>query len=87
MEDLCPSTHNMDVPIVSRVEYTLLDIDEDFLSLMNPDGSTKDDIKVPDGELGQKIQADFDDAKELVLTVISAMGEEAVVSYKENTSK
>lgn len=78
LEELCPSTHNMDVPNVSRREYQLvsqclsdhgaraasfltklpcqLDIsDDDYLSLMTDDGDTKDDVKVPDGEVGEKI--------------------------------
>lgn len=84
-EDLSPSTHNMDVPNVTRTEYTLINIDDGFISLMLPDGSTKDDVKLPEGDLGDKIQADFDDGKELALTVITAMNEEAVISYKEAT--
>jgi translation initiation factor 5A len=83
LEDLSPSTHNMDVPNVSRIEYQLLNIDDGFLSLMTSDGSTKDDVRVPDGELGEKIQSDFDDGKELLITIIKAMGEEAAISYKE----
>ena len=83
LEDLSPSTHNMDVPHVTRNEFTLIDIDDGFLSLMMPDGSTKDDVKVPEGEIGNRIQADFDEGKELIVTVISAMGEEAAISVKE----
>lgn len=83
LEDISPSTHNVDVPNVTRNEFTLLDIDDGFMSLMNADGSTKDDVKVPEGELGSKIQEEFDAGKELVVCVISAMGEEAAVSYKE----
>ena len=83
LEDLSPSTHNMDVPNVSRVEYSLLNIDDGFLSLMLSDGSTKDDVKLPDGELGQKLQDEFDEGKELMVSVISAMGEEACIGYKE----
>merc|ERR1712193_72368 len=46
LEELCPSTHNMDVPVVRRREYQLLDVTDDgFLSLMHDDGSTKDDGK------------------------------------------
>jgi translation initiation factor 5A len=82
-EDVSPSTHNMDVPNVSRNDFALLDIDDGFLNLMTSDGNTKDDIKLPDGELGTKIKADFDDGKEIIVSVISAMGEEAVVAYKE----
>lgn len=83
LEDLSPSTHNMEVPNVSRTEYQLIDIDDGFLSLMTPDGGTKDDVKVPDGELGSKLQGDFDEGKDLFVTIISAMEEEAAVSYKE----
>jgi len=37
-----------------------LDITDDgFLSLMSDDGSTKDDVKVPDGEVGDKINKMF----------------------------
>jgi translation initiation factor 5A len=33
-----------------------LDISDDgFLSLMADDGDTKDDVKMPDGEIGEKI--------------------------------
>jgi len=36
LEELCPSTHNMDVPNVRRQEYLLVDVSEDgFLSLMS----------------------------------------------------
>ena len=86
----------MDVPNVGRQEYALLDIDDGFMSLMLnvcyyqlisadsfQDGSTKDDVRLPEGELGTKIQGDFDDGKELLVTVITAMGEEAAISYKE----
>ena len=37
-----------------------LDITDDgFLSLMSEDGSTKDDVKVPDGEVGDKVMKLF----------------------------
>lgn len=37
-----------------------LDISDDgFLSLMADDGETKDDVKVPEGEVGEKIEKLF----------------------------
>ncbi|KAJ3042365.1 Eukaryotic translation initiation factor 5A [Rhizophlyctis rosea] len=84
LEDLSPSTHNMDVPNVVRTEFQLLDISDDgFLSLMEQDGSTKDDVKVPEGELGSKLEEDFHGGKDLIVTVVAAMGEEQAMGYKE----
>ncbi|KAJ3355495.1 eukaryotic translation initiation factor 5A [Allomyces macrogynus ATCC 38327] len=83
LEDVSPSTHNMDVPHVSRNEYSLINIDEGYLNLMDDAGNTKDDVKVPEGDLGAKLTAEFEDGKELLVTIIAAMGEEACIQYKE----
>ncbi|KAJ8108820.1 hypothetical protein OPT61_g7902 [Boeremia exigua] len=85
LEELCPSTHNMDVPHVRRQEYLLVDVSEDgFLSLMSDDGSTKDDVKLPDGEVGDKINKLFvDEGKDTSVIVLTAMGEEAAIDAKE----
>jgi translation initiation factor 5A len=84
-EDLSPSTHNMDVPNVSRREFQLLDISDDgFLSLMNDDGDTKDDVKLPDGEIGEKINRLFKvEEKDTNVVVLTSMGEESAVEAKE----
>ncbi|TFK96869.1 eukaryotic translation initiation factor 5A-2 [Pterulicium gracile] len=83
MEDISPSTHNMDVPHVYRNEFQLVNIDDGFLNLMTTDGTAKDDVKVPDTDLGKEIQNAFDDGKDLLVTIVSAMGEEQAISYKE----
>ncbi|KAJ2803350.1 translation initiation factor eIF5A, partial [Coemansia furcata] len=82
IEDMSPSTHNMEVPNIKREEYTLLDVDDDFLILML-EGVTKEDVKVPEGELGEKMIEDFNTGKDLLVTVIESMDEEAAISYKE----
>lgn len=41
---------------LSSLTHSQLDISDDgFLSLMNDDGDTKDDVRMPDGEIGEKI--------------------------------
>jgi translation initiation factor 5A len=84
-EDLSPSTHNMDVPNVSRREFQLLDISDDgFLSLMSEDGDTKDDVKMPDGEIGDKITKLFTtEEKDTNVIILTSMGEQAAVEAKE----
>ncbi|WVW78832.1 eukaryotic translation initiation factor 5A-1 [Kwoniella bestiolae CBS 10118] len=83
LEDISPSTHNMDVPNVKRQEYQLLDIQDGFLNLMDGDGNSKDDVKIPESEIGEQIETDFEAGKDLMVTIISAMGEEQAISYKE----
>ncbi|CAN8102208.1 unnamed protein product [Discula destructiva] len=85
LEELCPSTHNMDVPNVSRREYQLLDITDDgFLSLMTDSGETKDDVKVPDTEVGEKIKKMFqEEEKDTNVVILTAMGEQSAVECKE----
>jgi translation initiation factor 5A len=82
-EDMCPSTHNMNVPNVSRTELQLLNIEDGFLSVLLDSGETKDDVKVPEGELGTKLQEEFASGKSLTVTILKAMGEEACIAYKE----
>jgi len=86
LEDMSPSTHNMSVPVVKRKDFQVLDIDEGFLSLMNEDGSTKDDLKVPEGDIGEEIKSKFEEGVDMLVTVISAMGEEAVIAVKNMAS-
>jgi len=85
LEDLCPSTHNMDVPNVRRQEFQLLDISEDgFLNLLTDNGDEKNDVKVPDGEVGDKINKLFtEDGKDTNVIILTAMGEESAIDAKE----
>ena len=64
----------MEAPIVTRVEYQLVNVDDGFLNLMNDDGDPKDDVKVPEGQLGKDIAEAFDNGKEIVCTVVSEIG-------------
>ncbi len=59
--------------------FTLkVNIDDGFLNLMSQDGTPKDDVKVPEGDIGTQISSAFDEGKDLLVTIVSAMGEEQV---------
>ena len=89
IEDMVPSTHGTTVPIITRTEYSLNDItDEGFLALMDEAGEVREDLqlpKIPEG-YGDEIQAAFEEDKPLILTVLKSMGEEMVISHKEDTT-
>ncbi|XP_052821125.1 eukaryotic translation initiation factor 5A-like [Mya arenaria] len=82
-EDICPSTHNMEVPNVSRKEFSLNDIsDDDFVSLMDEQGETREDLKLPDDDIGSGIRDKFADGQEVLVTVLKALGQERIISFK-----
>ncbi|XP_067107701.1 eukaryotic translation initiation factor 5A-1 [Osmerus mordax] len=86
-EDMCPSTHNMDVPNVKRVELLLVNITEKYMSLMADNGDVREDLRIPDGDLGKEIEAKFKEGDELLVSVLSAMGEECAVAVKSTPGK
>lgn len=89
-EDICPSTHNMQVPNVSRKEMEVIDLSEDgFFSLMSEDGDMRDDLKLTENctpntpEAVRELITAAEGAGERVLaTVWKAMGEEVVKELK-----
>lgn len=42
-----------------------MNIDDGFLNLMSDNGDSKDDVRVPDGEVGEKITKMFEDGKDV----------------------
>ncbi|XP_059209162.1 eukaryotic translation initiation factor 5A-1-like [Centropristis striata] len=85
-EDICPSTHNMDVPNVKRKDFQVLDVSADsYLSLMADDGSTREDLKLQDNDLGAEIQKKLDNEENFMVTVLQAMGEEQITGIKTMT--
>ncbi|RLM84485.1 hypothetical protein C2845_PM04G00550 [Panicum miliaceum] len=54
------------------------------VSLLTENGNTKDDLKLPNDEnLQAQIKSGYDDGKDIILTVMSAMGEEQICALKE----
>lgn len=87
-EDMTPSSHNMDVPNITRTEYTLVDVNEEgFVTLMMENGDTREDLTLPKGtdeadKLAEQIKTQFHDGQELVVSVLKAMGDEMINSIK-----
>lgn len=90
-EDLCPTSHNMEVPNVKRSEYQVIDVNEDegTLSLLMENGDTKDDLNLPRTTEGQyeDVAADtikmFQQDMAIIVTVIGACGEEKIIAVRE----
>ena len=81
--DMTPTSHNIYVPIVTNMTWTICDITEEkYCSLIDDNGTIKEDLKIPDAhylidpELGKKIEEAYakcqENGKEVIVTVISA---------------
>merc|ERR1712080_313095 len=96
-EELCPASHNIDVPFVTRNDFQVMDIgseaDGGYLSLMDDEGNSREDLCLPHlAEFGTE-----DDAKttqmindyfgagdcDVFVTVLGACGMEKIVDCKK----
>merc|ERR1711879_717857 len=95
-EDLCPSSHNVEVPFVKRTEYQVLTATAESgeVSLLQEDGSTKDDLNLPtfvnvgeptddDKKTAKEIIAEMDKGEKSVFVIVqSACGREKIIGTK-----
>ncbi|XP_061896922.1 eukaryotic translation initiation factor 5A-1-like [Entelurus aequoreus] len=82
-EDICPSTHNMEVPNVKRTEYEALCLTDGFLHLMDELGEVREDLALPNSDLGKEIETKISSGVEFSVTVLKALNEEAIISLKK----
>ena len=92
-EDSCPTSHNVEVPNISRIEYQVLNVTDDGqVSLLTDSGETKDDLDLPkdtegkEDETAGQIRQMFNDGKSLLVTVVGACGVEKIMGVKELTA-
>jgi len=88
-EDMSPSTHNMEVPIVVRKEYNLVDVTEEgYLSLMEDNGDVRDDLHCNHNQdLLDEIRKKWDAGEEMMISVIKALDREMPLAIKPIASK
>merc|ERR1712188_358289 len=92
-EELCPSTHNAEVPFVNRKDFQVMSIEDDpYLSLMNDNGECREDLQFPDAtdddaKTTENIKAYMEAGDcEVYVTVLSACGTEKIVDVKKSSS-
>ncbi|KAL2787565.1 eukaryotic elongation factor 5A hypusine, DNA-binding OB fold-domain-containing protein [Aspergillus keveii] len=81
-ESVVVSTAKSDAPVVSRDEYQLVGIKGGSLVLKDSDGNTKDNVPVPEYDIGQAIQGYVEKGESATVTVIRVMGQEACIGVK-----
>merc|ERR1712227_283940 len=96
MEDLCPTSHNLEIPFVKKIEYQVLMADGDSgeVSLLEESGSTKDDLNLPtfvaigeptdeDKKVAEELVNEMDKGEKTVMAIVqAAIGKEKIVGVK-----
>ena len=78
----------VDAPIVKRNEYTLCNIEDTTLQLLDGNGEMKEDVNLPEEEhlkeVASNIKEWFDEGKnEVLVTVLATLGKELVVEARK----
>lgn len=83
-ETMCPTSHNVEIPIINRSEWQVVDVDDEgYCSLMNSNNEEKSDLKVLDETMLQGIRDALDAGEETVLvSVMESMGTEQIMEWK-----
>merc|ERR1711998_61691 len=86
-ESMSPPTHTIEIPVVKRVSYECIDIDDEgFASLMDEESNSKEDLKMPDSLMDEARNILEEDGVALV-DVLCAMGKEQIMSVKKTAGE
>ena len=81
---ICLIKDSVNVPVVIKKEYKLVDIHHDSFKLLDEETNKSFDKRIRDKQVDGDIKIRFKEGKVLIVTVISAMGESAIIDFKES---
>ena len=81
-EDSCPATHKVLVPEVGRFEGQVVGIDDGYITLLLDDMTTRSDLRLPSGSVGDELVKRFESGAVVIAGVQYALGRESVVDSK-----
>ncbi len=91
--NLTAGFHGIDVPVTSKAQFALLDVDRStgFLSLLKENGDTKEDASLGKAEDGASFDAKgaeifqrFEEGEDLKVTVLTIMGKDIVIDVTKD---
>jgi translation initiation factor 5A len=80
-----PTSHVIEVPIVQRLDYSLILIDGKFTQLIDLSGTMREDIEITDDETCEHLVQLYQsgEANEIIVTVLSSLGETKIIEFRK----
>ena len=82
-----PTSHDIEVPIVERQDYALINIDGNNTQLLDLAGNMREDVELTNDEISTKVRQEFENNEagdEIIVTVLSSLGESRIIEMKKN---
>ena len=82
-EDVFPTSHNVDAPVVNKAEVEVVSIEDGFINYMDDEGEIYE-IELPeDEEIANGIQEAMDNGRDVTISILKSMGKEQVITFRE----
>jgi translation initiation factor 5A len=82
VEDSAPTSHNVLVPVVTKNDFQVVGISDDYVELIDTTGTEAGSVQIPK-EFQEEIFDSFKNGNCLMVCVQSAMGIDKIISFKE----
>jgi translation initiation factor 5A len=83
-EDSFPASHSVPSFVPKKVQYQVVNIEGEELSLLSDDNTMRNDLNLPeDEELAKNIKSLFESGENILVMVLSAVGKEQIMECKK----
>jgi translation initiation factor 5A len=80
-----PTSHDIEVPLVQREDYALINIEGTHTQLLDLTGKMREDVDLVEDEVTERLVALFNSgsADEIIVTVLTSLGESKIIEFKK----
>jgi translation initiation factor 5A len=80
-----PVSHEIGVPLVTRTECSLINIDQQYTQLVDIHGNMREDVEIGDDETSKKLVNLYQSSEncQIMVTVLTALSETRIVDFRK----
>ena len=82
-EDVFPSSHNVNIPVVNKLEVDCVSLEDGVINYMNEEGDICETEFPEEASFAPALQDAFDAEKDIAISILRSMEKELVVAWRE----